>query len=131
MLSPRDNDLLTLTGPGTPMGDLLRRYWIPVVLADEVPAGGRVKRVQLLGERLVVHRTPSGRPGVIAEFCPHRGASLYFGRNEEGGPACAASTTAGSSRSTASAWRCRASLRNPASRPRCATRRIRARSAVA
>ncbi|HEY7520050.1 MAG TPA: Rieske 2Fe-2S domain-containing protein [Methylomirabilota bacterium] len=88
MLSARENDLLTLTGPGTPMGDLLRRYWIPVVLAGEVVAGGRVKRVQLLGERLVVHRTPSGRPGVIAEFCPHRGASLYFGRNEEGGMRC-------------------------------------------
>ena len=88
MLSARDNDLLTLTGPGTPMGDVLRRYWIPVVLSTEVAAGGRVKRVQLLGERLIVHRTPSGRAGVIAEFCPHRGASLYFGRNEEGGMRC-------------------------------------------
>ena len=88
MLSAHDNDLLTLTGPGTPMGDLLRRYWIPVVLSAEVAAGGRVKRVQLLGERLIVHRTPSGRAGVIAEFCPHRGASLYFGRNEEGGMRC-------------------------------------------
>jgi phthalate 4,5-dioxygenase oxygenase subunit len=88
MLSAHDNDLLTLTGSGTPMGDLLRRYWIPVVLSSEVAAGGRVKRVQLLGERLVVHRTPSGRAGVIAEFCPHRGASLYFGRNEDGGMRC-------------------------------------------
>ena len=88
MLSARDNDLLTLTGPGTPMGDLLRRYWMPVVVSSEVAAGGRVKRVQLLGERLVVHRTPSGRAGVIAEFCPHRGASLYFGRNEDGGMRC-------------------------------------------
>jgi phthalate 4,5-dioxygenase oxygenase subunit len=68
MLSARDNDFLTLVGPGTPMGDLVRRYWIPVVLSDEVAAGGRVKRVQLLGERLVVHRTPTGRAGVIAEF---------------------------------------------------------------
>ncbi|HXU89153.1 MAG TPA: Rieske 2Fe-2S domain-containing protein [Methylomirabilota bacterium] len=89
MLSARDNDLLTLTGPGTPMGDLLRRYWMPVVLSSEVVAGDRVKRAQLLGERLIVHRTPSGRAGVIAEFCPHRGASLYFGRNEEGGMRCA------------------------------------------
>jgi phthalate 4,5-dioxygenase len=88
MLSPQDNELLTRTGPGTPMGDLLRRYWIPVVQAAEVTPGGRVKRVQLLGERLIVHRTPSGRVGVIAEFCPHRGASLYFGRNEEGGMRC-------------------------------------------
>ena len=88
MLSARDNDLLTLTGPGTPMGDLLRRYWIPVVLSTEVAAGGRVKRVQLLGERLIAHRTPSGRAGVIGEFCPHRGASLYFARNEEAGLRC-------------------------------------------
>jgi phthalate 4,5-dioxygenase len=88
MLSAHDNDLLTLTGPGTPMGDLLRRYWIPVVLSAEVAAGGRVKRVQLLGERLIAHRTPSGSAGLIAEFCPHRGASLYFGRNEEGGMRC-------------------------------------------
>ena len=88
MLSAQDNELLTRTGPGTPMGDLLRRYWIPVVQSTEVTPGGRVKRVQLLGERLIVHRTPSGRVGVIAEFCPHRGASLYFGRNEEGGMRC-------------------------------------------
>ena len=88
MLSPQDNELLTRTGPGTPMGGLLRRYWIPVVLSTELTPGGRVKRVQLLGERLVVHRTPSGRAGVIAEFCPHRGASLYFGRNEDGGMRC-------------------------------------------
>ena len=88
MLSPQDNELLTRTGPGTPMGDLLRRYWIPVVLSSEVTAGGRVKRVQLLGERLVVHRTPAGRAGIIGEFCPHRGASLYFGRNEDGGMRC-------------------------------------------
>ena len=67
-------------GPGTPCGDLLRRYWIPVVLSEEVAAGGRVKRVQLLGERLIVYRTPSGRPGTIGELCPHRGASLYYGR---------------------------------------------------
>ena len=88
MLSAQDNELLTRTGPGTAMGDLLRRYWIPVVQSTEVAAGGRVKRVQLLGERLIVHRTPSGRPGVIGEFCPHRGASLYFGRNEESGMRC-------------------------------------------
>ena len=88
MLSAQDNELLTRTGPGTPMGDLLRAYWIPVVQSAEVPPGGRVKRVQLLGERLVVHRTPSGRPGLVGEFCPHRGASLYFGRNEADGMRC-------------------------------------------
>ncbi len=89
MLSRDDNELLTLTGPGTAMGDLLRRYWIPVVRSDEVEGGGRVKRVALLAERLIVHRTPDGTPGLVGEFCPHRGASLYFGRNEVGGMRCA------------------------------------------
>ncbi|HET7340879.1 MAG TPA: Rieske 2Fe-2S domain-containing protein [Methylomirabilota bacterium] len=88
MLSPDDNELLTRTGPGTPMGDLLRRYWTPVVLASEVTPGGRVKRVQLLGERLIVYRTPSGRAGLVGEFCPHRRASLYYGRVEADGMRC-------------------------------------------
>jgi phenylpropionate dioxygenase-like ring-hydroxylating dioxygenase large terminal subunit len=88
MLSREDNDLLTRTGPGTPMGTLLRRYWMPVVLSSELEAGGRVKRIQLLGERLIAHRAPGGAAGLVAEFCPHRGASLYFGRNEEGGMRC-------------------------------------------
>ena len=88
MLSHEDNELLTRTGPGTPMGELLRRYWMPVVQSNELPAGGRVKRVQVLCERLIAHRAPDGRPGLIAEFCPHRGASLYFGRNEQGGMRC-------------------------------------------
>ncbi|HVG80627.1 MAG TPA: Rieske 2Fe-2S domain-containing protein [Patescibacteria group bacterium] len=88
MLSREDNELLTLTGPGTAMGELLRRYWTPVVLASELAPGGRVKRVQLMGERLIAYRTPSGRPGLIAEFCPHRSASLYFGRVEETGMRC-------------------------------------------
>jgi phenylpropionate dioxygenase-like ring-hydroxylating dioxygenase large terminal subunit len=88
MLSHDDNELLTRTGPGTPMGGLLRRYWMPVVRSSELDSGGRVKRVQLLGERLVVHRAPDGRPGLVGESCPHRGASLFFGRNEAGGMRC-------------------------------------------
>jgi phenylpropionate dioxygenase-like ring-hydroxylating dioxygenase large terminal subunit len=88
MVSREDNELLTRTGPGTPMGSLLRRYWIPAVLSTELEPGGRVKRVQLLGERLIAYRTPSGAPGVVAEACPHRGASLYFGRVEDGGIRC-------------------------------------------
>ena len=88
MLSREDNELLTRVGPGTAMGALLRRYWIPVVRSDEVAPGGRVKRVALLGERLIAHRTPEGEPGLVGEFCPHRGASLYFGRNESGGMRC-------------------------------------------
>jgi phthalate 4,5-dioxygenase len=88
MLSKEDNELLTRTGPGTAMGDLVRRYWIPVVQSAELDPGGRVKRVQLLSERLIAFRTPSGVPGVVGEFCPHRGASLYFGRVETGGMRC-------------------------------------------
>jgi phthalate 4,5-dioxygenase len=88
MLSREDNELITRTGPGTAMGDLIRRYWIPVVLSGELEPGGRVKRVQLLGERLVAYRTPAGTPGLIGEVCPHRGASLYFGRVETTGMRC-------------------------------------------
>src|SRR5262249_36247966 len=88
MLSRQDNELLTRTGSGTPMGDLIRRYWIPVVLASELSPGGRAKRVELLGERLIAFRTPSGAPGLIGEVCPHRAASLYWGRVEESGVRC-------------------------------------------
>jgi len=88
MLSREENDFLTRTGAGTPMGALVRRYWIPVLRADELAPGGRVKRVQLLGERLVAYRTPRGMPGLIGEFCPHRGASFYFGRVEDDGMRC-------------------------------------------
>jgi len=88
MLSREENELLTRTGPGTPMGALLRQYWIPVVLSNEVAAGGRVKRVKLLGERLIAFRARNGRPGLVGEFCPHRLASLYFGRVEEAGMRC-------------------------------------------
>jgi phthalate 4,5-dioxygenase len=88
MLNREENELLTRTGPGTPMGALLRQYWIPVVLSSEVTAGGRVKRVKLLGERLIAFRAKNGRPGLVGEFCPHRLASLYFGRVEEAGMRC-------------------------------------------
>ena len=88
MLNRDENELLTRTGPGTSMGALLRQYWIPVVLSSEVAAGGRVKRVKLLGERLIAFRAKNGRPGLVGEFCPHRLASLYFGRVEEAGMRC-------------------------------------------
>ncbi len=88
MLSREENEFLTRTGPGSAMGDLLRRYWIPILRTDELSPGGRVKRVQLLGERLVAYRTPDGTPGLIGEFCPHRGASFYFGRVEADGMRC-------------------------------------------
>jgi phthalate 4,5-dioxygenase oxygenase subunit len=83
MLSKEENELLTQTGPGTPMGQLLRHYWAPVLLAEEVPdAGSPPVRVKLMGERLVVFRDHDGNIGALDEFCAHRGASLFFGRNE-------------------------------------------------
>lgn len=90
MLTREQNDLLTQTGPGTPMGDLFRRYWIPALLADEVAENDSDPvRVTLLGENLIAFRDTKGRLGLIDEFCAHRTASLYFGRNEECGLRCA------------------------------------------
>jgi len=83
------NDFLTLTGPGTPMGKLFRRYWIPVLLSSELPeADCPPVRVKLLSERLIAFRDSEGRIGLMDEFCAHRGVSLWFGRNEEGGLRC-------------------------------------------
>ncbi len=81
---------LTQTGPGTPMGELLRRYWVPVVASSEVaePDGPQV-RVQIMSEKLIVFRDTSGTVGVVNEFCSHRGVSLFFARNEEHGLRCA------------------------------------------
>ena len=83
MVTREENDLLVRVGPGTVMGDLVRQYWMPVVLSGEVEAGQRAKRVRLAGEDLVVFRTKSGQPGLMAEHCTHRQASLYFGRIED------------------------------------------------
>jgi phthalate 4,5-dioxygenase oxygenase subunit len=84
MLSPEDNALLTQVGQGTPMGGALREYWIPALLATEVAEpGGKPIRLRLLGEDLVAFRNTEGRVGILGEHCPHRGASLYFGRNED------------------------------------------------
>jgi phenylpropionate dioxygenase-like ring-hydroxylating dioxygenase large terminal subunit len=89
MLSAQDNDLLCRTGAGTPMGDLMRQYWIPALMPDELPAGDSPPmRVRLLGENLIAFRVSSGAVGLIANSCPHRGASLFFGRNEEEGLRC-------------------------------------------
>ncbi|HYB41259.1 MAG TPA: Rieske 2Fe-2S domain-containing protein [Candidatus Methylomirabilis sp.] len=89
MLSLEENELLTRVGPGTPMGDTLRRYWIPALLGWEVaePDGPPV-RVKLLGEDLVAFRDTSGRIGLLDEYCPHRRVSLFLGRNEECGLRC-------------------------------------------
>ncbi|WDL97745.1 Rieske 2Fe-2S domain-containing protein [Alicyclobacillus sp. ALC3] len=89
MLSADDQALLTQTGRGSPMGELLRRYWVPVMLSSELPSTDcSPQRVKVLGERLVAFRDSSGAVSLIDEFCPHRRASLFFGRNEECGIRC-------------------------------------------
>ena len=89
MLSEQDNELLCRVGKATPMGELMRQYWIPAVLTSELPAhDGPPMRVKLLGEELIGFRTTSGDVGFIQNACPHRGASLFFGRNEEEGLRC-------------------------------------------
>jgi len=90
MLTSEENEFLTRIGPSTPMGDLLRQYWIPALISTELPASdGPPLRVRLLGEDLIVFRTTSGRVGLVEQGCPHRRASLFFGRNEENGLRCA------------------------------------------
>jgi phthalate 4,5-dioxygenase oxygenase subunit len=89
MLSREDNERLTRTGAGTPMGEYVRRFWIPVALASELAApDGDPLRLRLLGEDLVLFRDTKGRVGLLDEHCPHRLASLYFGRNEDCGIRC-------------------------------------------
>jgi phthalate 4,5-dioxygenase len=89
MISREENELLTRVGPGTPMGALMRRYWIPAVMSSELPEPDCPPiRVKLLGERLVAFRDSQGRVGLLDEFCAHRRTTLFLGRNEEGGLRC-------------------------------------------
>jgi phenylpropionate dioxygenase-like ring-hydroxylating dioxygenase large terminal subunit len=89
MLSKHDNEILCRVGPGTPMGNLMRQYWLPSVRSDELPSpDGPPLRIKLLGEELIAFRATSGAVGLIQNACPHRGASLFFGRNEEEGLRC-------------------------------------------
>lgn len=89
MATQEQNDLLTRTGPDTKMGKLMRRYWIPCLLTSELPAPDCPPvRLKILSERLLAFRDSDGTPGLIDEFCAHRGVSLWFGRNEEGGIRC-------------------------------------------
>jgi phthalate 4,5-dioxygenase len=89
MLSREDNELLCKVGPGTPTGALLRQYWVPALMSSELPEkDGAPVRVRLLGENLIAFRVTSGKIGLIQNHCPHRGASLFFGRNEEEGLRC-------------------------------------------
>ena len=90
MLKQEINELLTQTGHGTPTGDLFRRYWLPALLAEELPENDAPPvRVKILSERLIAFRDSEGRYGLIDEFCAHRGVSLWFGRVEECGLRCA------------------------------------------
>ena len=89
MLSREDNELLCRVGPGAPVGAMLRQYWIPALMSSELPErDGAPVRVRLLGENLIAFRVTSGKIGLIQNHCPHRGASLFFGRNEEEGLRC-------------------------------------------
>jgi phthalate 4,5-dioxygenase len=90
MLKAEVNELLTQIGPGTPAGALFRQYWVPALLAEELPDDDCPPvRVKILSERLIAFRDSEGRYGLMDEFCAHRGASLWFGRVEEGGLRCA------------------------------------------
>jgi phthalate 4,5-dioxygenase len=89
MLRREENELLVHTGPDTPMGQYLRRFWQPVLLASELPGPDCPPvRVRVMGERLIAFRDSEGQIGLLDEFCPHRRASLYWGRNEECGLRC-------------------------------------------
>lgn len=89
MLSQEDNELLTRSGPGTPMGQYMRRFWMPALLSHELPEPDcPPKKVKLLGEDLLAFRDSRGRIGLVDPVCPHRGASLYYGRNEACGLRC-------------------------------------------
>jgi phthalate 4,5-dioxygenase len=88
VLTQEENELLTRTGPGTACGDLLRRYWQPVALSDELPPGGAPLPVRHLGEDLVLFRDEQGRPGLLGLHCAHRGCDLSYGRLEDGGLRC-------------------------------------------
>jgi nitrite reductase/ring-hydroxylating ferredoxin subunit len=89
VLNREDNELITRVGPGTPMGTLMRQYWVPAMLSSELPVPeSDPLRVRVLGEALIGFRDTNGRVGLMQQHCPHRGASLFFGRNEEGGLRC-------------------------------------------
>ena len=89
MMSQEANDLITRTGPKDPCGKLMRMYWQPAALVDELQGQRPVRPVKLLGENLVLFRDETGRYGLIDRHCAHRGADLAFGRLENGGLRCA------------------------------------------
>ena len=89
MFFKEDNEVITRVGPGTPLGELFRRYWVPALLSEEIPEPDCAPvRVRLLGEDLVAFRDSQGRVGLLDESCSHRRVSLFYGRNEECGLRC-------------------------------------------
>jgi phthalate 4,5-dioxygenase len=88
MMTKEENDLLTQIGPGTPAGELLRRYWQPVALSAELPSEAAPLSIKILGEELVLFRDDKGRPGLLGIHCSHRGTNLSYGRVENGGLRC-------------------------------------------
>ena len=88
MTTEAENETLTRVGPGTKMGELMRQFWIPAAMSSELVADGDPVRLMLLGEKLIAFRDSSGRAGIMDHRCPHRCASLFFGRNEEDGIRC-------------------------------------------
>ena len=89
MLNREENEIIVHTGPGTPMGEVMRRYWLPALLSWELdePDGTPV-RVKLVGEELIAFKDTDGKVGLLDNYCPHRRASLFFGRNDECGVRC-------------------------------------------
>ncbi|MGB7948008.1 MAG: Rieske 2Fe-2S domain-containing protein, partial [Candidatus Binatia bacterium] len=88
MISAEENNLLTEVGPGAPCGELLRRYWQPAALSEELPSGGAPLKVKIMGEELVLFRDDRGRLGLLGLHCSHRGTNLSYGRVEDGGLRC-------------------------------------------
>ncbi len=89
MLTEQDNEIMCRVGPGTMMGNLMRQFWLPVLTSQELgEPDGVPLRVRLLGENLIAFRATDGSVGLVTNACPHRGASMFFGRNEEGGLRC-------------------------------------------
>lgn len=89
MMSQEQNDLITRVGPKAPAGKLMRMYWQPAALVDELAEGRPIKAVKLLGENFVLFKDETGRYGLLDRDCPHQGADLAFGRLENGGLRCA------------------------------------------
>ena len=88
MTTATESEILTRKGPGTPLGTMMHQYWLPALLSREVVADGDPVRLILLVEKLIAFRDSSGRIGIMDHRCPHRCASLFFGRNKDNDIRC-------------------------------------------